>query len=151
MKTRGMKACVACIVFALQIRANNAFVQPVHPSRPHPFGTLQSDVADRCASRRLTRRMTSPQDEDPEEREELSLDELLDKPFFDPDAYAEDDTSPLGRLATFVKSDYELAETIFAGSLFVILLLVTQELLRMELYGDNYVPFLKGGASGKLF
>jgi hypothetical protein len=82
-----------------------------------------------------------------------SLDELLDRPFFDPDAYDEDDDSLLGCLANFVKSDYELAETIFAGSLFVILIIITQELLRMQLYGDSYLPFTSSGNAirGRLF
>ena len=76
---------------------------------------------------------------------------FLDKPFFNPDEYDDDDTSLLGRFANLVKSDYEMAETLYVGILFVVLLVVTQELLRMQLYGDAYIPFVKGGASGKLF
>ena len=68
----------------------------------------------------------------------LSVEEFLDKPFFDPDAYNEDDDSFLGRLATFVKSDYEFAETMYVGTFGVILIIISQELLRMQLYGDQY-------------
>ena len=80
------------------------------------------------------------------------LDNFLDKPFFDPDEF-EDKEGTLGWFARLVKNDYELAETLFVGTFFVVLLIVTQEVLRMQLYGDNYVPFLKGGATGggKLF
>jgi hypothetical protein len=86
----------------------------------------------------------------------IPLDEFLDKPFFDPDAYDEKDAnnSPLGWFAQLVKSDYELAETLYVGAIFVVLLIVSQELLRMQMDGPNYVPFLRGGSAGtggKLF
>ena len=62
------------------------------------------------------------------------------------------------KFARLVKEDYELAETLFVGTFFVILIIGTQELLRMQLYGDSYVPFLPhpssyGGGSngGRLF
>lgn len=83
-----------------------------------------------------------------------SIDEILDKPFFDPDAFDDDDDSILGKLAAFVKSDYELAETIYVGIIFVIMVIVSQELLRMQIYGDSYVPFHSSGSpanSGRLF
>jgi len=81
-----------------------------------------------------------------------SLDDFLDKPFFDPDMYDDNDKSILGRLAQFVKSDYELAETFYVGTLFVILVIVSQELLRMQLHGDAYVAFQSAtGSSGRLF
>ena len=60
------------------------------------------------------------------------------------------------KFARLVKEDYELAETLFVGTFFVVLIIGTQELLRMQLYGDSYVPFLPhpssaGGNGGKLF
>lgn len=98
---------------------------------------------------------TDNRDDDEEEnktKEPKSLEEFLDQPFFDPDAYSEDDSSVLGRLASFVKNDYELAETIYVGLIFVVLVIVSQELLRMQLYGDQYFPFKSSGAmGGKLF
>lgn len=97
-------------------------------------------------------------DDDSDDRDEgkdpRSLDEFLDQPFFDPDQYQDDDRSVLGRLASFIKRDYELAETIYAGLIFVVLVIVSQELLRIQLYGDQYVPFksISGLArNGKLF
>lgn len=94
-------------------------------------------------------------DNDPHDDEKKkkfsSIDELLDKPFFDPDAYDDSDKSLLGRLASFVKSDYELAETLYVGMIFVILVIISQEILRMQLYGSNYVPFHKSVISGRLF
>ena len=63
----------------------------------------------------------------------------------------ENEKGPIGWFANLVKEDYEFAETLYAGSFFFVLLIITQELLRMQMYGDNYVPFTSGGATGKLF
>lgn len=91
-------------------------------------------------------------DDDDGIEESTSLEEFLDKPFFDPDAYDDSDKSLLGRLAAFVRQDYELAETIYVGILFVVLVIISQELLRMKLYGDYYTPFSSGSShSGRLF
>jgi len=78
-------------------------------------------------------------------------DDFLDRPFFDPTRYDEDDESLPGRLANLVKSDYPLAEAAFATVYFVALVVVAKELLRMQLYGSEYVPFAQGVAPGKLF
>lgn len=91
-------------------------------------------------------------EEDEEKTDEpISLDEFLDAPFFDPDAYDELDESILGRIAAFVRQDYELAETLYVGLLFVVLVIISQELLRMQMYGDQYAPFSRGSTSGRLF
>jgi hypothetical protein len=100
--------------------------------------------------------MNDNDNKDGDDKEDsLNLDKFLDKPFFDPDDYDENDaaSSPLGWFANLVKSDYELAETLYVGAIFVVLLIVSQELLRMQMGGENYVPFLRGGGSagGKLF
>lgn len=83
------------------------------------------------------------------------LDDFLDRPFFDPDQFDDNDTSFLGNFARLVRNDYELAETLYVGAIFVILIIVTQEVLRAQLFGDAYVPFVKGnggnGGGGKLF
>jgi hypothetical protein len=59
----------------------------------------------------------------------------------------------LTKFAKLVKQDYELAETLFVGTFFVVLIIITQELLRMQLYGDTYIPFMGGDGvrGGKLF
>ena len=77
------------------------------------------------------------------------IDTFLDKAFFDPSKVQEDST--LRGFANLVENDYETAEILFAGSFFVVLLVITQELLRMQLYGDSYVPFLHGVGKGSLF
>lgn len=89
--------------------------------------------------------------EDEEDNGDKSLDELLDKPFFDPNAYEEDDSSLAGWFANLVKSNYEFAETLYVGTVFVILIIITQELLRFQIYGDGYLPFTKGVGGGSLF
>jgi len=69
--------------------------------------------------------------------------EFLDTPFFDPD---DDENNPawLQSLAEFVKNDYEPAEVVLAGSFITVMILVSQELVRIQLYGDRYVPFSSG-------
>jgi hypothetical protein len=89
--------------------------------------------------------------EDDEDKDDNSLGELLDKPFFDPNKYEEDDSSLAGWFANLVKSNYELAETLYVGTVFVILIIITQEVLRFQIYGDGYHPFTKGVGGGSLF
>lgn len=70
------------------------------------------------------------------------LDDWLDKPFFDPMAFEDnDDSTWQARLANFVKSDYDLFEFVYAGTFLIFMLIVSQELFRMQLYGADYVPF----------
>jgi len=86
------------------------------------------------------------------------IDSLLDKQFFDPDEIIQteeekgDDgnSNPLLWFANLVKNDYETAEALFAAGFISILVILTQELLRMVKYGDAYIPFAKIG-SGTLF
>ncbi|EEC45865.1 predicted protein [Phaeodactylum tricornutum CCAP 1055/1] len=79
------------------------------------------------------------------------LDAILDTQFFNPDDYNEDSQGPVAWFAKLVKNDYELAEALFVGLLFVILVIVSQELLRMQLFGSNYAPFQTGAGMGRLF
>lgn len=77
-----------------------------------------------------------------------SLDDFLDQPFFDPDQVLADKESNWWsrRLALFVQQDYETAELWIAGVWFGILIVVTQELLRLQMAGwDQYVPFATNG------
>lgn len=78
-------------------------------------------------------------------------DEFLDRPFFDPSRYEEDDKSLPGRFANLIKSDYPLAEAAFSTVYFLVLVVVAKELLRIQLYGSEYIPFTQGVAPGKLF
>jgi hypothetical protein len=85
-----------------------------------------------------------------------SLDDLLDRQFFDPNEYDyddESDTSWKAKFARLVQTDYELAETLYVGVVGFFLIILSQELLRFQMYGQDYVPFMKGsaGMSGKLF
>jgi hypothetical protein len=95
-----------------------------------------------------TRTRRTSKDDDNED----SLDELLDKSYFTPDEYDENDSGPLVWFANQVKSDYEFAKSLYVTSYFVVLMIITQELLRMQLYGDGYIPFTRLGANtGDLF
>lgn len=101
---------------------------------------------------RLRHFKRSPQanQESPTEDDESQMNKFLDTPFFDPSQVNDD--SPLRGFANLVENDYETAEVLFAGSFFVVLILITQELLRMQLHGDSYVSLLHGsGGKGSLF
>jgi hypothetical protein len=50
-----------------------------------------------------------------------------------------------------VLGDYEFAEALLTGIFFVVLIIITQEALRMQVNGANYVPFTKGSIPGSLF
>jgi hypothetical protein len=89
-----------------------------------------------------------------ERDEEFDIDVFLDTPFFDPQQILDDETSNsmLRRLASFIQNDYETAEIVMAGIMFVVLIIASQEMLRIQYYGwDNYVPFTKGINPGRLF
>lgn len=73
------------------------------------------------------------------------LDSFLDKPFFDP----ENSNNNENWFANLVKNDYDAAEALYVGAFLTIMVIVSQELLRIVKYGDMYVPF--GGGGGKLF
>jgi hypothetical protein len=88
--------------------------------------------------------------------DEEDIDAFLDTPFYDPDKVLEDESSsePSKRFARFVKGDYETAEAVLSGAFFFVMVVVSQELLRMHLHGPSYVPFAPGGAGpggGMLF
>jgi hypothetical protein len=83
-----------------------------------------------------------------------SIDRFLDTPFYNPDTVLNDPkSSQLERkFANFIKNDYYTAEALLAGLFFVILVIATQEILRIQLFGfENYVPFSKGTPFGRLF
>jgi hypothetical protein len=72
----------------------------------------------------------------------------LDRPFFDPDNYIDDESSSaLGKFARLVKNDYNLAETLYAGCFIAFMIVVSQEMLRFQIHGSNYIPFHAGGTN----
>jgi hypothetical protein len=86
--------------------------------------------------------------------DEEDIDAFLDKPFYDPDKVLEDEDSSeeSKKFARFVKNDYETAEALLAGAFFVVLVVISQELLRMQIHGAHYEPFTSGGGvGGRLF
>ena len=86
-----------------------------------------------------------------QEQQQQTIDEFLDRPFFDPDAVGDDDPPPIRWFADLVKNDYAKAETLYAGAIFVVMVIISQELLRMQIYGDGYIPFQPGVKPGQLF
>lgn len=78
---------------------------------------------------------------------------FLDTPFFDPSAVTEDQSSHhfLRQVALFIQNDYEKAEVILSGAFICIMIVVSQELVRFQIHGDSYVPFVGGSSSSPLF
>lgn len=99
----------------------------VHQDQPQDQRQLQQDVIE------------------PEKK--IDIDGFLDTPFFDPNKVKDD--SPIRWFADMVENDYETAEALYVGVVFFVLVVVSQELLRMQLYGEQYVPFHK--SAGSLF
>jgi hypothetical protein len=82
------------------------------------------------------------------------IDKFLDTPFYDPDTVLDDPDSSLleKKFAKFVKNDYYTAEGLLVGIFLVILVILSQEVLRIQLYSfENYVPFSRGTPFGRLF
>jgi hypothetical protein len=76
---------------------------------------------------------------------------------FDPDQVLKDNDegqpqNPISLwFANLIKNDYELAESFFAAAFISTMVIISQELLRMQMYGDHYIPFSKGSSPGSLF
>ena len=72
----------------------------------------------------------SPSANAPDSGQELPF---LDKAYFDPYAYDDDDRSFLGKIANFVKADYELFEAVFVSCFFLILISIAKDVLRAQM------------------
>ena len=158
-----LKSSIIWTVFlfwwTLVIMPSNSFLVVSTPIHRHRRRTLHSYLAanrnDRNhdeSNHNHNHNHNQPDRDVDNKKKTKSVDDFLDTPFFDPNQVDEDDdTSPMGWFAKLVKTDYELAETLYVGIILFILLVLSQEILRVYMYGDNYVPFMRGGASGKLF
>eukprot|EP00587_Corethron_hystrix_P010271 CAMPEP_0113318006 /NCGR_PEP_ID=MMETSP0010_2-20120614/12724_1 /TAXON_ID=216773 ORGANISM="Corethron hystrix, Strain 308" /NCGR_SAMPLE_ID=MMETSP0010_2 /ASSEMBLY_ACC=CAM_ASM_000155 /LENGTH=128 /DNA_ID=CAMNT_0000175175 /DNA_START=192 /DNA_END=578 /DNA_ORIENTATION=+ /assembly_acc=CAM_ASM_000155 len=102
-------------------------------------------------------KMNVDDDDDDISRKKISIQEFLDTPTIDPDEILEasrtDETnsasSPLLTwFAELVKNDYNTAEALYVGIYFSILVVLTQELLRWQIYGSGYVPFVGSRSHG---
>jgi len=118
--------------------------------------SIQDEKEDTESTTKDTAATTSNDDEPaaaPPPAKEFDWNEFLDTPFFEPDKVLEDETSNplLKRLASFVVADYAFAEALLTGVFFVVPIVVAQEVLRMQLYGDTYEPFSRGVLPGNLF
>ena len=72
---------------------------------------------------------------------EEKVDKFLDTEFFNPKDVKEG--SPLKWFANLVENDYATAEALYTSFFIAFMVLVTQELVRMQVYGENFVPFQK--------
>ena len=122
----------------------HAFVAPMVPIRGRQGLSSMSEhhkPEDEDDEQQIGQQPISPSD-----TETKDLNELLDTQFFDPSQVKDD--SPLKGFANLVEEDYHSAEALFASLFITVMVILTQEVLRMQLYGDQYVPFAKGGTGG---
>ena len=100
-------------------------------------------------------------DKESEKSMQEKFDDLIDTPFFDPDALLESQSqevqenptsslNPLVWFAGLVKNDYQTAEALFAAGFISMMVVLGQEMLRFAKYGDAYTPF-ENVSSGSLF
>ena len=117
--------------------------------RPHSrAGSKASRIRQQASNKE-----GDPEDDSKESREEGlppqdQLDTFLDTEFFRPDEVADDAAPPLKWFARLVQNDYATAEALYASLFVAGMVLITQELVRMQLYGAQYVPFVRGGGGG---
>ena len=62
------------------------------------------------------------------------INNFLNQPFFDPEKYDDDDNSFFGKFARLIKNDYEFFETVYVGCFFIILIIITQDVLRAQMH-----------------
>ena len=79
----------------------------------------------------------------------------LDRPFFVPEDHIDSDNNKasssqpfLQWFAKLVQEDYNTAEALFASSFITLMVILTKEVLRMQLYGEQYIPFTTHGVAG---
>ena len=146
--------CHAAWIPPTSVATARSKTTPTH--LPFRFALATRVRRDRAPSNQLYSNQSSDNDEKGEEelkKKSFDLEEFLDTPFFEPDKVLKDENSNplLKKFAAFVLGDYEFAEALLTGIFFVVLIIITQEALRMQLNGANYVPFTKGSIPGSLF
>lgn len=104
-------------------------------------------ISSRHDGKSETRKMS------PKEENSFDWDTFLDSPFFDPNSVLENESSNpiLRRLALFVQNDYEKAEMVLSVAFICTMIVISQEFVRFQIYGSNYVPFVGGGTSSSPF
>ena len=88
-----------------------------------------------------------PQQQQQQEEEPSLLETInnfLDKPYFDPEQYDETDQSFLGKMATFAKADYEFFEALFVACFFLLLLSITKDVLRAQMDAAGITAATRG-------
>jgi hypothetical protein len=128
-----------------------------------PAGTRPSNEKDSARSPSMEREqepsplssLASRTDvDDDDDNVPFDWDTFLDTPFFDPIAVTNDQAGNplLRRLALFIQNDYNKAEMVLSGAFLFVMIVVSQELVRFQIHGDSYVPFVGGGGgSSSLF
>ncbi len=161
------------LLLLLTLKLCEPFSQnPSHSSISELIHISALKTCTRCTGTRLFLRDGDDDDEQTKKKlNNISLQDrinsFLDTPFFDPDQILEGNeldnegvtdvsnnkdrnNNPIVWFAKLVKNDYETAEALYAAGFISILVIFTQELLRIVKYGDAYIPFTKIG-SGSLF
>mmetsp|Transcript_11347 Transcript_11347/g.33420 ORF Transcript_11347/g.33420 Transcript_11347/m.33420 type:complete len:164 (-) Transcript_11347:276-767(-) len=135
--------CIILSVMILVVRVNSfgASSSGLKTSARYPWQRYVSSLSNsKCGT---TMFMNKGEGNDGESDLEQKIDDFLDSSVFDPD----DEANEGNWFAQLVKNDYATAEALYAGGFFALMVFISQELFRMWLYGENYVPFKGGSAS----
>mmetsp|Transcript_33615 Transcript_33615/g.38942 ORF Transcript_33615/g.38942 Transcript_33615/m.38942 type:complete len:151 (-) Transcript_33615:192-644(-) len=131
-----------CTYLALLLSDINGFIiRHLAPIRA-PKVTTNCKLAN-VSNRLVTLRNGRNGDDD--RKEQKSLDEFLDSPMFDLDAMERKEGTMESQFATFVKNNYNKVEVVLGGIFIAFMVVVSMEILRMQMYGANYIPFTAGG------
>jgi hypothetical protein len=126
--------------FVVQRKKNSRTYESCHPPR-------SSNRAVVCAAMAIDPNNAKDGEENDADDNSFDqkIDNLLDKPFFDPYAPSNDDNW----FANLVRNDYDSAEALYAGAVVIFGVIVSQELLKIVKYGGEYATFNPG--DGRLF
>ena len=94
----------------------------------------------------MPQRQQQQQQQQKEEESSLlqTVNNFLDKPYFDPEQYDEADESFLGKMASFAKTDYEFFEALFVACFFLLLLTITKDVLRAQMDAAGITAATRG-------
>jgi hypothetical protein len=135
-----------------QLRRNVLFRLRTQPEDANDDGKDDDSSMDKYHTMSSPQKQQQQQQQQQQQEENYSrsleekMDNFLDQEFFNPSSV--DQNSPLKWFANLVERDYETAEALYASLIIVMLVIVSQELLRIQINGlDHYVPFTRVSGS----
>uniref|UniRef100_A0A7S3L595 Uncharacterized protein n=1 Tax=Amphora coffeiformis TaxID=265554 RepID=A0A7S3L595_9STRA len=131
---------LSCFIVSLGLTESSAFLGALRTQttkRPTMVRIWQANEKDEPDSQDSIDKVTNTDEATFEEK----MEKFLDTEWFNPKDVKEG--SPLKWFADLVENDYATAEALYTSFFIAFMVLITQELVRMQVYGVNYVPFQK--------